>query len=285
MRVSLVLRAATIGLVVVAISGLPGCGSTFQEVDVGKPSAPGREAFEFDESRLPIGTAYHYIKSNTDGSHAERVSIYLADKTTLESFKWKEPKTSSAGHVRATLDWDRFSATKLESYQMTKTGERHVATAEYEPATRSWAIEIGDLPRQSIRIAQLPFHVYSFDLASLNVTFRFLKNPKASFAVGMTNPTYAEKGPVFEYRGEATFTFLGEEQRELTPCLKYKIEGEGMKNRRGYVWIDRDERHIVDWEMPLPNHPDWTTLKLKLASKEKIKLEEWKSFMKAHVDG
>ncbi len=108
---------------------------------------------------------------------------------------------------------------------------------------------------------------------------------EAPFAIGIANPTYATQGPVFEYRGEATLTYVGEEDREMTPCVKYKIEGEGMKNRSGFVWFDRDEKHIVDLEANLPNHPDWTTLKLKLASKEKLKPEDWKAFMKARLDG
>jgi len=151
--------------------------------------------------------------------------------------------------------------------------------------TRSLAIEIGDLPRQSITVPHLPFHIYSFDLASLNLSLRFLKDPTATFTVGLANPTYAEKGKLFVYKGEVTFTFLGEEERESAPCRKYSVEGEGLEGRKGFVWVERDESHIVDMEIPLPNHPEWRTLKLKLLSKAQMKPEDWQKFMRSKIEG
>ncbi|MRG96293.1 hypothetical protein [Polyangium spumosum] len=261
-----------------------GCGGAFPFFG-GEPEAPGIEAFEFDESKVPVGVAYHYVKSNTDGSKPERVSFYVADHETIESFKFQGPRPQSASHVLATMDWTRFLATRLESRQMTRGGaEREVAVVEYTPMTRTLRAEINGFAPNTISIEHAPFHVHSFDLGSLNLSFRYLKNPLGSFKIGIANPTYAETGPIFVYRGEVTVSYVGDETRENTPCNKYEIDGPGLKNRGGFVWVDQKDFHIVDMELSLPNHPEWVTYKLKLLSRETMKPDGWRAFMRAQLE-
>ncbi len=279
------MRAAVRATLLAALL-LTGCGGSLSSIFGGSAPEPlGLEAFAFDESKIPVGSVYHYVKSNTDGSKPERVSFYVPDRETIEAFKVREPKPQSAGHVLATMDWMRFVATRLESRQMTRGGaERGVAVAEYSPMTRSLSVEINGIPPNTISIAHLPFHVYSFDLGSLNLAFRYLKNPLSSFKVGIANPTYAEKGIIFEYLGEVTVTYVGDEERESIPCNKYKVEGAGFKNRGGFIWVDQKEAHIVDMEISLPNHPEWVTYKLKLLSKSTMKPDDWRAFMRSQLD-
>ncbi|MDI1443431.1 hypothetical protein [Polyangium sp. 6x1] len=264
---------------------LAGCGGPISGLFGGPKAEPqGVEAFSFDASKLPVGIAYHYVKSNTDGSKPERVSFYVVNRETIEAFKFREPKPKSASHVLATMDWTRFLATRLESRQMTRGGkERDVAVAEYAPMTQTLRVEINGFAPNTITIAQSPFHVHSFDFGSLNLAFRYLKDPLGSFKIGVANPTYAERGPIFEYRGEVVVSYVGDETRESTPCSKYKMDGPGLKNRGGFVWVDQKESHIVDMELSLPNHPEWVTYKLKLLSKETMKPDDWRAFMRAQV--
>ncbi|MDI1483398.1 hypothetical protein [Polyangium sp. y55x31] len=262
-----------------------GCGGALSGIFGGQEAEPpGVEAFEFDEAKVPVGVVYHYVKSNTDGSKPERVSFYVVNRETIEAFKFREPKPQSASHVVATMDWTRFLATRIEARQMTRGGnERDFAVIEYSPMTQTLRAEIHGFAPNTISITQSPFHVHSFDFGSLNLAFRHLKNPLGSFKIGIANPTYAQKGPIFVYRGAALVSYAGDETRENTPCHKYKIDGPGLENRGGFLWVDQKEHHIVDMEISLPNHPEWVTYKLKLLSKATMKPDDWRAFMRAQL--
>jgi len=270
----------------VTLSLIPACGGGIRGIFGSQPAPLGREAYELDESKIPVGVVYHYVKSNTDGSKPERVSLYMPSRDQLESFKFKEPRPESAAHVTATMDWTRFFATHLESRVMSRGGqERAVAVAEYTPIPPSLSVELGDSLRHTISIKQLPLHIYSFDLASLNVSLRHMKDPEAQIVFGLANPTYQTTGAVFEYLGAVTMSYVGAEDRDITPCDKYRVEGKGLHGRSGFLWLDRDERHIVDLEITAPNHPDWVTFKLKLLSKQSMTPAEWQTFMRSQLEG
>ena len=60
------------------------------------PAAAQISAFSYDSSRVPVGRAYEYVKSNRDGTHATQVTVYVAAVDRLESLKW-----DSGGDARA----------------------------------------------------------------------------------------------------------------------------------------------------------------------------------------
>lgn len=272
-----------LGAALGALLLLGGCGAGLGLPLFGGGSR-GVEAFQFEESHVPVGITYHYLKSNLDGSKPERVSIYVVNRDTIETFKFREPNPTFGAHVTATMDWERLSATRLESTQMSRGGqERKIAVAEYLPGRLS--IELSDSTKQAIPIPHLPFHVYSFDFASLSMALRHLVNPVQPFTIGIASPTYADRGPVFEYRGEATFTYAGPETREGKPCLKYRVAGKGVKDHGGWVWTDKLEGHIVALEIEQPNHPDFESFKLKLMFTDTMKPDEWRTFMKSRLEG
>lgn len=245
----------------------------------------GVEAYQFQASRVPVGAVYHYIKSNIDGSTPERLSLYIADETTLEAYRWREPRPQTTSYVKATMDWGRLSAIRLESHRKQRWGVDQLnAVAEYTPITKTMAIEFADKTRHTVSIEHVPFHFYQFDLASLNVTFRQLIDPTKPFQIGLVNPTFAETGAALEYRGAATITYEKDETHNEFPCRRYRIEGPGVKNQGGTIWVERSEGHIIDLEIKLPNHPDWTSFKLKFVGKEMMQPQDWAAFMKSRFE-
>jgi hypothetical protein len=256
-------------LAIVALA-LTGCAEL-----LGPPAGP--EAFQFDAKRVPTGTVYHYVKSNKDDSAPEQVALYVADRDTIEVMKFREPRSTVTNTVRATMDWSLASVSKLESAQVSQLGsEKPVAIAEYSALSRSLTVEIFGHARQILQIGYVPFHVYSFDFASLNMAFRHLKDPLAEFTIGVTEPTFAATGPIFAYRGEATISYVGDEIRNNALCRRYRISGAGIGNREGLIWVNKAEGHIVDLEIDKPNHPDWQSFKLKLMSREIMTAEQWR---------
>lgn len=271
------MRLAMVGLLASALA-FGGCGKRVA------PPPVGIEAFQFQASRVPVGTAYHYIKSNIDGSTPERVSLYMADDTTLEAFRWREPNPQFTSHVKAKMDWGRLSAIRLESQRKQRWQASQLnAVAEYAPMTKTMSIEFADKTRHTVQIDHTPFHFYQFDLASLNVAFRLLADPTKPFQVGLVNPTFAETGAALEYRGLVTISYEKDEKRSELPCRKYLIDGPGVKNQGGSIWVDRNEGHIVDLEIKNPNHPDWTSFKLKFVGKESMGPADWQAFMKSRL--
>lgn len=272
------MRAVLAGVVASALC-LGGCGF------FAKPAPKGVEAFQYQASRVPVGAVYHYIKSNIDGSTPERVSLYVADETTLEAYRWREPKPQFTSYVKATMDWGRLSAIRLESQRKQRWQAPQLnAVAEYVPMTKTMSIEFSDKTRHTVTIDLVPFHFYQFDLASLNFAFRQLVDPTVPFQVGIVNPTFSDTGAALEYRGPATITYEKDETHNEFACRRYHIDGPGLKNQGGTIWVERSEGHIIDLEIKNPNHPDWVSFKLKFVGKEEMTPQEWQTFMKSRFD-
>lgn len=239
--------------------------------------------FRFQPSKVTVGTVYHYLKTNIDGTQPEHVSTYVAASDTIESFKF-HPKSERAGLVIAVMDWKTFSAKRLESWQAFAGGKKNLfATLRYLPAEKSVEVSIPAFRKtpELTPIPRMPFHVYNFDLASLNFAFRHLVNPKGSFTVGIADPTFKEDGPLFAYRGEVTVSYVGDETRNDVMCRKYTIDGPGLANRGGTIWVNRAGGHFEDVEITLADNPEWQNFKFKLVKTEKMDRAAWEKFMAA----
>ncbi|MGH9941835.1 MAG: hypothetical protein ACRD9R_05665, partial [Pyrinomonadaceae bacterium] len=215
------------------------------------------EYFRYRPEKISVGTVHHYVKTNIDGSQPEHVSLYVAARDRIESFKFHPPRPGRAALVIAEMDWQTFSARRLESWQVFANDERKLfATLDYLPAEQSVSVSIPSTgkPTEKTRIGRLPFHVYNFDLASLNFAFRHLVDPRRGFTVGLADPTFQEQGPVFRYRGEATVTYVGDERRGGAPCRKYRAGGDGLDQRGGFIWVNRRGGYFQDVEIELPDN-------------------------------
>lgn len=242
------------------------------QTDVGK--------FRFDPKKVAVGTVYHYLKTNVDGSRPENVSQYIADEKRLEAFKFHE-KGERAGLVIAEMDWGVFSAKKLDSWQVWVNEKKLFATLEYLSAERVVEVSINGKKAGRTAIKFLPFHIYNFDFGSLNLAFPHLKNAKESFTVGIADPTFKDSGEIFAYRGEATVSYVGDERRNGRKCRKYRVDGAGLENRGGFIWVNKKGGYIEDMEIDLPDNPEWKSFKFKLVKVEKMSRDEWEKFIKA----
>jgi hypothetical protein len=246
------------------------------------------DKFRFQPDKVPIGTVYHYVKSNQDASDPERISVYVAAKDRLEVFKFHpESPGSRAALVIAFLDWDIFCVKKLESWTMTGLDQKTLtATMEYLLPEKAVTVELNG-PEKTVEKTQipfLPFHVYNFDLTSLNIAMPHLINPEGKFTIGIADPNFAESGPLFIYRGEVQIEFVSSEDRNGIPCRKYKIDGPGLENHGGFIWVDKAKAHFVDLEADLADHPNWKNFKLKLDRTERMSQEQWEAFFKKHFE-
>ena len=60
----------------------------------------------------------------------------------------------------------------------------------------------------------------------------------------------------------------------------YRIDGPGLENRGGRIWVAVDGGHIVDYEIDLPDEPGFVDGKLRLERVDRMSEEAWKAFKK-----
>ncbi|MCI0415530.1 hypothetical protein L0222_22375 [bacterium] len=111
---------------------------------------------------------------------------------------------------------------------------------------------------------------------------RHLKNPTEAFKVGIADPTFAEEGPGVKYRGEVNVEYVSEEKRNEKDCLKYRIDGAGLENRGGFLWVNKAEGHFEDVEIALPDNPNWSSFKFLLMKIEPMTADQWVKFRTDH---
>lgn len=234
---------------------------------------------------IPAGTVLHYVKSNLDGSRPEYVSQYVADARTLESFKF-HPKSPPAGLVVATMDWKFFGAERLKSWRVTGAGARTLfGTLAFDAAARRGEVSLPTVrpAAETFAFGQLPVHLYNFDFGSLNFALPHLADPKGSFRIGVADPTFRESGPLVEYKGEVTVSYLNDERRNNVAVRKYRIDGAGLRHRGGFIWVNRRRGWVEDMEIDLPDNPEWTSFKFKLLRAERMSRAGWEKFIESQL--
>ena len=245
-------------------------------------AGPQASAFRFQPDRVEAGAVYHYLKTNVDGTKPEHVSLYVVSADRIEAFKF-HPKSERAGLVVAEMDRATFSARRLESYQVFARGEKKLfATLDYVHAERSLTLDAPPMGISGVRveIPTAPWHLYNFDLASLNVSFRHLADPRKPFTIGVADPVFGETLGI-AYKGEATVVYAGDETRGGVATRRYRIVGLPFGDHGVTVWVDASKHHVVDVESPVPDNPEWTSFKLKLTKVEKMTAAEWEAFQRA----
>lgn len=239
-------------------------------------------SFRFNpNNKFPIGTVLHYVKTNIDGTKPEYVSQFIAAENIMESFKF-HPKEFPAGIVIAEMDWQTFSAKSLKSWRILSKTERALfGIITFDGRTRTAEASIPAIKKESeiFEIKHFPVHLYNFDFGSLNFAFPHLLNPRQPFIIGVADPTFRENDRLIEYKGEVRISFVGEEKRNKVITRKYKIDGAGLQNRGGFIWVNKKHFWIEDMEIDLPDNPEWKSFKLKLLRTEKISRAAWNKFV------
>ena len=232
--------------------------------------------FKYQPDKIEVGAVYHYTKSNLDGSKPITVSIFVAAKDRLEVLK-AEADIIDAAHVIAEMDWNKFSASRLNAGVILKDGSRQQrVTLDLSTKDDTVVIKVGG-QEKIVSIGHYPFHIYNFDFISLNFIFRHLIEPKSEFEIGVGDPTFDER--IFAYKGKASFRYIEEAVIHGAACRKYRVSGEAFAGREGTVWVNKKLGHVENIEIPVRDNPDWKDFKFELKAIQKMTPEEWKKYM------
>lgn len=238
-------------------------------------------AFKYDPAKIEVGTVYHYVKSNIDGSKPADVAIFVASIDRVEVFK-VYPGAKATFVVTSDMDWEVFSAKSLSTLEIYKDGSRKVtARARLSRETNQYAYTVGQ-SQYSVPIGHYPVHNYNFDLTSLNFSFRHLANPESAFSIGVHVPAFDLRSLVkFVYSGQAEIKYLSDEAYNGVACRKYSIGGQGLANKTGTIWVNKEKGYIENVEIPVADNPSWKSFKLKLTGVETMSPEAWNNYIAA----
>ena len=241
------------------------------------------DQFSYHPELIEAGTVYHYIKSNIDGSFPARIVIYIRENDQLEVLK-SEEHGMDAALVKAHMDWEVFSAIRLESWVLTPDGNRRPQASlasSYKDSTFtiSWQGR-----SEVVNVGHFPVHLYNFDFISLNYILRHWNIPEGEVSVGVLQPNFdPDPDTMMKYEGTVVIQYLEDGDRNEQPCRKYSIDGEGLKGHRGMMWVNREKGIITDIEIPIPDNPDWVDFKFKFISDEKMNPGQWTNFMNEEI--
>jgi hypothetical protein len=254
-------------------------------LQVAAPSRAGGqvEAFRHDPTRVPVGRVYEYVKSNRDGTNAGRVSLYIAGADRLESLKWA-PGDTVATLVVATMDWARFSVRRLESWSLVR-GAAPTLRAALEADSSGTGVRVSFAPDSILPIRGWPWHSYDFDFASLNLAFADLVQPEAPFTFQRADVVYSESWPPFADMGPVNVRFLRREQRSGTEVRLYQLDGPGLQDQAGRMWVSVQGGYVVEYEFPFPDEPGYTDVRLQLDRIRRATPAEWEELKRARVSG
>ena len=230
--------------------------------------------FDSPGSFADKNTLYEYKKSNWDGTHSSSVLLYIADTNKLESFKWWNGDTV-ATLVTAVIDWNNYSVKEFQNYKLRRAkAPEFIARLKGE---KNIKIEAGEM-RDSLLIAALPWQSYDFDFAGLSFIWRSLKNKKDHFWFHIADVAMVNGDPKFVNKGKVNVKFSGEEKANGKTCLKYIVDGPGLENKGGHIWINPQNFMIEQYKIALPDEPGFENGMLRLVTRRKMTPEQWESF-------
>lgn len=223
-----------------------------------------------------LHTVYEYKKSNWDGTHSSTIFLYVADSNRLESFKWAKGE-DVATLVTADIDWTLFSVKKFTNYKLKHSNApTPVAVLKMEGNSKV-KVEVREM-RDSLLLTDLPWQSYDFDFAGLGFTWRALKDKKDSFHFHIADAGMVNGNMAFINKGRVQVSFTGYEKLNGKECMKYSVDGPGLENKGGSIWINPSNFMIGQYKIALPDEPGFENGMLQLVKAEKMHPKEWEAF-------
>ena len=235
------------------------------------------DKFSYQPDKVKTGQAFFYKKSNQDGTNLHWVATYITNQTHLESLKW-HTGGQGATLVTADMDWSIFSVRKFEGGNISPEGERIVGgQLEQLDDEGNYQIKFGDM-QQTMKINAFPWHSYDFDFASLNLIWPHLKDLKSNFSINIADVVDLDSQPKFADKGSVQIAYQKAEKRHGIDCYKYSIDGKGLENRGGTIWLSQSDLHFIEYLIDLPDERSYTDMKFQFDRIETMSAKEWEAF-------
>src|SRR5690349_10421316 len=232
-----------------------------------------------------IGRIYTYVRSDRDGAEAETVHVYRESRTHIGVAKMRG-RCNNAAYVTAELDLERGFATRLGGGRLRPNAQREeFAVLTYDPAARRLDGRV-ETPNGPIiltsNVADTPWHIFDFDLASLTITAQYRPNRRANFSFGMPLLWPDDGANPLRYLGRAELRFVRAERHSGRRALRFEAGGPAFGTRGGPIWFDARDGHILEASWGIPNHSEHRDFRLLLTRVSDGGEAEWRRLLTAH---
>lgn len=235
-----------------------------------------------------IGRIYTYVRSDRDGAEAETIHVFRESRTHIGVAKMRG-RCNNAAWVTADLDLERGYATRLGGGRLRPDAQREeFAVLTYDAAAQRLDGRV-DTPNGPIlltlNVADTPWHIFDFDLASLTITAQYRRNRRANFSFGMPLLWPDSGGNPLRYLGRADLRFVRAERHNGRRALRFEAGGTAFGTRGGPIWFDARDGHIVEASWGIPNHSEHRDFRLRLTRVSDGGAAEWRRLLTAHFEG
>lgn len=256
------------------------------------PQDGGTDCFQFDPSRIDVGSMYHYVASDQKGRHPMDTYVYVKSLDTIVVYKDYRQILDRVIIVEGKFNWDYMMVEGLHAYNplkdLTRPREEIETIGQIDFTRNVFVTKATQNNRRgkpvtkthTLQYKREPFYEYSFFHFDLQFALRHLKDGVNEFVVGNT----------FVFKsGEMIIKYAGEETINGIPCRKYEHRTQGflakLLGARGYIWLAKDDpRHYtVKYTSNLWRNPKWKNFSLELKEVKKMEPSEWEAFVQELV--
>lgn len=256
------------------------------------PQDGGTDCFQFDPSRMDVGSMYHYVASDQKGKHPMDTYVYVKSLDTIVVYKDYRQILDRVIIVEGKFNWDYMMVEGLHAYNplkdLTRPREEIETIGQIDFTRNVFVTKATQNNRRgkpvtkthTLQYKREPFYEYSFFHFDLQFALRHLKDGVNEFVVGNT----------FVFKsGEMIIKYAGEETINGIPCRKYEHRTQGflakLLGARGYIWLAKDDpRHYtVKYTSNLWRNPKWKNFCLQLKEVKKMEPSEWEAFVQELV--
>ena len=226
---------------------------------------------------------FHYVRSNRDGSDPEHVVHFSPTRTGNAVYKWVS-KCTTAAYVTAEMSDDLQQGRAFIAGKVAKDGSQaQFGTLTLDPRALSLTADVTPPggPRIQARhgLRGIPYLLYDFDLADLN-SFLQEHRPARDFSFALP-VIWPSDESVFRDLGMLRAHYAGAESHMGRDTLRFDLTVEGPTPSTGVLWVDAAAGFIVEAELGLPNHLEYTDFRLRLERMEKGSRSDWDSLTKS----
>lgn len=215
------------------------------------------------------GRILSYVRSNSDGTLPERVSVFQKGEGAVEVYKMVSPCTQAA-LVTAELDLLADEVAGLVGGRLKPDGTQEAfAWLKRDPKTNTLSVHMGAPDAEAIQVVALdgarPWRLYDFDFADFNALARRpVRGETLAWTMALAWPD-APPESILQPMGVLTATWQGIERRAGTKTHRYALSGAGFDG--GTLWLDARDGTVVEVAAPAPNHPGYTDFRLVLTDR------------------
>lgn len=268
-RIKLPLAAAILVLLVFSCRLMPFKKESFEVVEYSVNDYSTQANMAED-----IGRVYKYRKSNSDGSKAAGVWVYVKSESRTESFKIYGE--NSLYLVTAEYDLESFFTTELLSHSLKKDGTQSLEGEMVSDNGETYHTSVGSSTYQ-VEVGHVPSYNYNFDWVDLSFMHRHLINKTKDFTTGIIVP---DGSFAMVYGGKVLFEYMGIIDKNNHSCHQYKISGNAFNDETGYLYTDVESGICVEIDMPVQNTGGFNSFLFSLEEEFDLSSDEWDKFIK-----